>query len=95
MASERGQMKIYVTSNVVVAEIPPVIEVQEGATLRDVLRVAAPQVIDPETGNYRDDPDIWEIRLNDMPIYQIKEGLDRRVKEGDTVRMEIILMAGG
>jgi hypothetical protein len=88
-------MKIYITSNVVIAEIPPVIEVQEDATLRDVLKIVAPQVIDPQTGGYRDDPDIWEIRLNGSPIYEIKGGLDRTMNEGDTIRMEILILAGG
>jgi hypothetical protein len=92
---EGDQMKIYITSNVVIAEIPPVIEVQEDATLRDVLKIVAPQVIDPHTGGYRDDPDIWEIRLNGSPIYEIKEGLDRTMNEGDTIRMEILILAGG
>lgn len=88
-------MKVYITSNVIVAEIPPFIEVKEGAPLRDVLKMVAPQLIDSETGDYKDDPDIWEVRLNNLPIYAIEERLDRQVNEGDTIRMEILILAGG
>ena len=52
-------MKIEIGTNVDLLEIPSVMEVTAGFTLRDVLSVIAPQVIDPETGNMRSDQDIW------------------------------------
>jgi len=58
---------------------------QEGACLRDALSGATPQVISKETGEYVDDPDIWDIRLNQVPLYQLKEGLDTKMHKGDVI----------
>lgn len=88
-------MDIRITANVEVFELPPAIHLPEGSCLRDALSIIAPQLIDPRTGNYRDDPDIWGVRLNGEPIYLLKDKLDTRMNEGDTIRLELIIMAGG
>ncbi len=88
-------MEIKIRPNIEVPEIPPTMEFDEGACLRDVLLVIAPQLIDEKTGKYRDDPDIWEVTLNGSSMYALREGLDTRMKEGDTIGMELILISGG
>ncbi len=88
-------MKIEVRTNVHLPEIPPSLEVAEGATLRDVLSVIAPQVIDPDTGNMRSDQDIWGIRLNDDLCSLLPDGLSTAIREGDVIELSLILMAGG
>ena len=88
-------MKIEVRTNVHLPEIPSALEVAEGATLRDVLSMIAPQVIDPDTGNMRFDQDIWGIRLNEDLCSLLPAGLATTVREGDVIELSLILMAGG
>ncbi len=88
-------MNIKIMANVEVFELPPTICLPDGSCLRDALSIIAPQLIDPGTGNYRDDPDIWEVRLNDVAFYSLTDKLDTKMREGDTIRLELIVMAGG
>lgn len=83
-------MEIKIRSNVELAEIPMAIDLEEGACMRDALLKAIPQVVNKETGEYVDDPDFWDIRLNEVPLYRLKEGLDTQIRDGDTVRLEIL-----
>jgi len=84
-------MKIKLKPNIEIPGVPSVIEVKEDACLRDVFRIAVPQVVDEQTGDYKPDPDIWGIRINEMPIYTLKEGFDTRMKEGDTIEIEFMI----
>ncbi len=88
-------MKIEIRTNVDLPEIPSVLEVAAGSTLRDALRIIAPQVIDPDTGSMRTDQDIWGIRLNDELCSLLIDGLDTTMHEGDVVELSVIIMAGG
>lgn len=89
------RMKINIKPNIEIPTIAPVIEVEESACLRDALLMIVPQVIDRVTGQYKDDPDIWNVLLNDTPVHSLKEGLDTPMKTDDTIKMELIIMAGG
>ncbi|OPY64593.1 MAG: hypothetical protein A4E63_03388 [Syntrophorhabdus sp. PtaU1.Bin050] len=88
-------MQIKIRPNIEVPEIPQAIELDEGACLRDALLVVTPQLVDAKTGKYRDDPDIWEVTLNGISIYALPKGLETRMKEGDAIGMELILISGG
>ncbi len=83
-------MEITIKPDVFLREIPESIELREGACLRDALFKATPQVIDKETGEYRDDPDFWGICLNDVAIYSLKEGLDTRISQGDVITLKVL-----
>ena len=84
-------MEIKIKPNIEIPGVPSVIEIKEGACLRDALCIVVPQVIDEQTGDYINDPDIWGIRLNEAPMYTLKEGLDTQMKEGDTIEMEYMI----
>jgi hypothetical protein len=84
-------MEINVKPNIEIPEVPTSIEVKENACLRDALCMVVPQVIDEETGEYKYDPDIWGISLNEVPMYALKEGLDTQMKEGDTIKVEFMI----
>lgn len=88
-------MKIKIQSNVVIPDIPPVVDVDAGACLRDVLSIVTPQLIDPGSGGFKDDPDIWGVRLNGIEIHSLKDGPGTKMHEGDMVTMEILILAGG
>jgi hypothetical protein len=83
-------VEIKVCPNVEMAEIPLNIDLREGACLREALSMVAPQIINETTGEYIDDPDFWDIRLNEELLYRLKNGLDTRMREGDVIRLEII-----
>jgi|GEM_PF-1618545 hypothetical protein len=90
-----AELKIEIRTNVYLPEIPSVIEVKAGTTLRDVLSVITPQLIDPDTGNMRSDQDIWGIRLNEDPFSLLRDGLNTLMRTGDIVELSLIIMAGG
>jgi hypothetical protein len=50
----------------------------------------APQLIDVQTGDLKDDPDSEALKLNSEPLYRLKEGLSHNMSEGDTISMETI-----
>jgi hypothetical protein len=83
-------VEIKIRCNVKLAEIPSTIALKEGACMRDALLRATPQVVDKKTGEYIDDPDFWDIRLNEVPLYQLNEGLNTRIRNGDVIRLEIL-----
>jgi len=84
-------VEVRVRSSIELAEIPSTIGLKEGACMRDALMKAVPQVVDEKTGEYIDDPDFWDIRLNEVPLYQLKEGLNTRIRNGDVIRLEILI----
>lgn len=88
-------MKIEIRTNVQLSEIPPVIEVEPGSTLRDVLTAIAPQIIDAETGSMKLDQDIYGVRLNDEPYGLLRNGLHTQMRDGDVIELSLIIMAGG
>jgi hypothetical protein len=88
-------LKIEILTNVQLPEIPPVVEVEPGSTLRDVLTLIAPQIIDTETGGMKLDQDIYGIRLNDEPYGLLRNGLSTPMREGDVIELSLIIMAGG
>ncbi len=55
-----------------------------------VLKIVAPQLIDVQTGDLKDDPDSEALKLNSEPLYRLKEGLSHNMSEGDTISMETI-----
>ncbi len=83
-------MQIKVEPNVELREIPLTIELSEDACLRDALLKIVPQVIDCETGEYVDDPDFRDIRLNEIPLYRLTDGLDTKMRAGDAVELEVL-----
>ncbi len=89
LTRQEKTLKIKVDANVLVPGIPESFELQEGSCLRDALLIVAPTVIDRKTGSYVDDPDIWHLGLNEESFWQLKEGLDTMLQEGDTVRIKV------
>ncbi|MBA4418822.1 MAG: hypothetical protein C0392_13070 [Syntrophus sp. (in: bacteria)] len=87
---EEISMEIKIEPNIELSEIPLSISLKEGACLRDALLMATPQVINKETGEYIDDPDFWDIRLNEVAIYHLKAGLDTKMNGGDVIRLKIL-----
>lgn len=83
-------MEIRIEPNIELPDLPLSIDIKEGACLRDVLLMAIPQVINKQTGEYIDDPDLWDIHLNEVAIYHLKEGLDTRWNRGDVIRLRIL-----
>jgi len=83
-------LNIKVEANVRVPGIPEFVDLQEGSCLRDALLIVAPTVIDKETGEYVDDPDVWKLGLNEVPFWQLEEGVNATLRDGDTIRITIL-----
>jgi hypothetical protein len=83
-------VEIKIKPNIEMADIPLSIDLREGACLRVALSRVIPQVINKVTGEYVDDPGFWDIRLNEAPLYRLKQGLDTRMHKGDIIRLEIL-----
>ncbi|OPY64595.1 MAG: hypothetical protein A4E63_03390 [Syntrophorhabdus sp. PtaU1.Bin050] len=88
-------MEIKVQPNIIVPDIPSVVNVGTDACLRDVLLIVTPQLVDPATGGFKDDPDIWGVRLNGIEIHSLKDGPNTKMHEGDTITLELLILAGG
>lgn len=88
-------MQIKIKPTMDVPEIPSIVEIRSEGCLREVLSIVTPQLIDLKTGELKDDPDIWDVRLNGVSILLLKEGLNTKMHEGDVIGLELILMAGG
>jgi len=88
-------MKIDVKVNIKVPDIPNVIDIRAGSCLRDVLLLVLPQVIDPITGDLKEDPDIWEISYDGATIHSLPQGLDTEAREGGVLGLQLVLMGGG
>jgi hypothetical protein len=88
-------MRIKIRPNIEVPEIPSVVEIGEEGSLREVLSIITPQLVDPATGELRDDPDIWRVRHNGVDIYSLKDGPDTKMHDGDVIELELIMIAGG
>lgn len=86
----RSHLEITIKPDVQLPEMPLSIRLDQGACLRDALSQAAPQLINKETGEYVDDPDFWDVRLNEMAIYRLKDGLDTKMSKGDVIQFKIL-----
>lgn len=82
-------MEIKIEPNIRLPEVPESIDLNEGSCLRDVLRIVIPQVVDENTGEYSDDPDIWGIRLNEVFFWQLTHGMDTALHSGDVVGYKV------
>ncbi len=88
-------MEIKIQPNIIVPDIPSTVEVGAEACLRDVLMIVTPQLVDPAHGGFRDDPDIWGVRLNGVEIHSLKDGADTKMHDGDVLTLELLILAGG
>jgi hypothetical protein len=92
-------MRITIKTNVNTPEIPQAVELEEGS-LHDVILAAikgtafARDTIDAETGDF-DPHGIFELYLNEVPYYSLDSEMDTPVKDGDIVRIFILLWGGG
>jgi hypothetical protein len=95
-------MKIVIKSNFVI----PGLEDKEWVdidrpqmTLREFLGELSARSPDPlhyvEPGADRIDPDDWGVYINDCPYQDVKEGLERPLKDGDVVTINIQAQGGG
>ncbi len=83
-------MEIKIEPDVKLPEMPLTVNLSEGACLRDALSAATPQLINNETGEYVDDPDFWDVRLNEVAIYRLKEGLNTKMSRGDVIQLKVL-----
>jgi molybdopterin converting factor small subunit len=95
-------MKIYVKSNFVVPGLVngEFLDLdQSQLTIREFLKELAERaptrVEYVRPGAQTIDPDEWEIRINDIPNQQWRDGLETSLKDGDTVTIIIIPLGGG
>jgi len=95
-------MKIMIKSNFVI----PGLEDEESLelnvstlTLREFLENLSRLSPDPlnyvAPGADRLDPDDWEVEINDVPYQDFKDGLERSLKDGDTVTIRVLAQGGG
>jgi hypothetical protein len=95
-------MKITIKSNFVV----PGLEDEESLdlrdaqiTLKDFFEELSSRSPDPleyiEPGADRLDPDDWEVEINDIPYQDFDEGLEKMLKDGDTVTIRVLAQGGG
>ncbi len=95
----RRKMRVTIKTNVNTPEIPQTVELEEGS-LSDGLGSAisgtalAREAVDAETGDF-DPHGIFELYLNEVPYYSLDRGMDTPVKDGDIVRIFILLWGGG
>jgi hypothetical protein len=91
-------MRVTIKTNVNTPEIPREVKLEKGS-LGDVLGSAirgtafARDTIDPETGDF-DPHGIFELYLNEVPYYSLDMGMDTPVKDGDMVRIFILIWGG-
>lgn len=92
-------MKIGIKTILPIPEVPTEVEMEKG-TLRDLLlkvfqEVRSPrEIINPETGEIKEDS-IFEARLNGTPYYNLSQGIDTELSDGDTIMLTIAMLGGG
>jgi hypothetical protein len=95
-------MKIHIKSNFVV----PGLEDKESVDINgpeisvraflEKLSTMSPQGLKyVEPGADRLEADYWEIDINDIPYQNHEKGLERLLKDGDTVTIKIMALGGG
>jgi len=95
-------MKIYIKSNFVI----PGLEKEEsvdfgcsGMSLREFLDELSKKAPTPveylRPGAKSLDPDDWQVEINQVPYQDCKDGLETELRNGDTVTINILAMAGG
>lgn len=92
-------MKIKIDTLVPIPEIPKEVEIED-ATLESLsLRLFrethfADQLIDKEDGRIKTDG-LFDMAVNGVPLYELPEGLNTRLKDGDTITISMIMLGGG
>lgn len=80
-------------------EVPETVEIASG-TLRDVLlglfadTPAAREMVDPRTGELVLEG-LFEVSLNGVPHHRLRDGLDTPMRDGDVLRLSLVLIGGG
>lgn len=93
-------MKVYIKTMIHMPEVPGEIEMQQGATLRDLLvrllqkLPIANEIIDRATGEIKLEG-LFEVLLNDAPRNSLPEGDDTKLRDGDKITLSLILLGGG
>lgn len=92
-------MKIHIKTNVGLPEVGSEMEM-DGGTLRDLLLQVftrlgmAQKFVDRKTGEMNFEG-LFEVRLNNVSYHSLEEGLDRPLKDGDEVQINLLLFGGG
>ena len=92
-------MKIHIKTTISIPGIPTEMEMESG-TLRDVLNSLlgnsyfAREVVDQRTGELAFDG-LFQILLNDVRYHSLPDGLDTKLRDGDTLALTLILLGGG
>ena len=76
------------------------LEVQDSrVTLREFLEHLSKLSPDPlnyvAPGADRLDPDDWEVEINDIPYQDFEDGLEKSLRDGDTVTIRVLAQGGG
>jgi hypothetical protein len=95
-------MKIHIQSNFVIPGLGKKESIDFGCnkmSLRQFLAELSQKAPTPieyvRPGAKTLNPDDWEIVVNQVPYQDCKEGLETMLKDGDTVTINILAMAGG
>jgi len=92
-------MKILIKKTIQIPEIPAEVEIESGR-LRDLLDALirntyfVKEVIDPVTGDLAIDG-LFRVFLNDIPSYNLPDGMDTELGDGDVITLTLILIGGG
>ncbi len=95
-------MKIHIESNFVVPGLGKEENVSiggDGMTLRQLLEELSQRAPTPieyvRPGAKTLNPDDWHVEINNVPYLDCPERLETRLKDGDTVTINIQAMGGG
>jgi len=95
-------MRIHIKSNFFV----PGLEKEESVefdrsnlTLREFLEALSKEAPTPidyvRPGAKTLEPDDWEVEINQVPYQNCQDGLEARLRDGDTVTIKIVAFGGG
>jgi hypothetical protein len=93
-------MKINIRTTVHMPEVPDTLEIVSGTSLRDVLlklfagTPVAKEMTDPRTGDLTLEG-VFEVSLNDVPHNRLPEGLGTVLRDGDALKLSLVLIGGG
>ena len=93
-------MKVYVKTLVHMPEVPDVVEMESGGSLRDLLvkvfegTAAVNEIIDRGTGEITPEG-LFLVELNGVAHNALSRGLGTELHDGDTVRLSLVLIGGG
>jgi hypothetical protein len=92
-------MRIKIKTTVPMPEMPSEVKLESGS-LRDLLVKVfgnthfAKEVINPETGDIVRDG-VFNVKLNGVSYYNLAQGMDTALHDGDTVAISVIMLGGG